>query len=633
MNDGEELTVIINGEEVADPDIYNSFAPDALERVEVLGREASASFGTNPAGQVVNFVVRRQQKERYVSPEAKMATNGGTARFSGKMDWQALKNSNVDKYSLTASHQSILLAEERPEYLIQFPDKAGTSLLPRDRSIKGAMALQRKLGEWSASLNADASASETLSRSLRSGERVDNLKSSQDFSIEAKLWRRLGDWSLRTSLAGSYGFGQSSGAIKADTETGSARAHILARGTLARLPAGPIRLNTNATGAYAHSSTRRDGSTQTSQSEQLELDGTLQIPLLPRSKGPFSLKHPGQLDLSLRGNWNGSNAGGGQGGRIATSWRPSKIFQVSGSWSVDYRALNTSQITPEKTIGDPVTVYDFTAGQSVQVDQILGGNPELRTPRQERWQVRAHIGPFTEWKLKGSVSLNQSDSVNEIGRISEVTASLEEAFPDLFLRDENGQLIAIDKRPVNFASSRKQNANAALSFSIPLGEKRGDRLNLSLNQNWALINSTRFKADLPETNRLSGDGGGVSRRRLRLNASLQKGPWDASASLQWQSRYRIRNVNGVDGNEDLIVSPAQTVNLGLGYKIRDTLFPDGPEKRGRDVTRAELDLHITNLFDTRLKGRLANGEKAVGYDKDSVDPMGRTVSLKMRYRF
>jgi hypothetical protein len=53
-----------------------------------------------------------------------------------------------------------------------------------------------------------------------------------------------------------------------------------------------------------------------------------------------------------------------------------------------------------------------------------------------------------------------------------VTPAIEAAFPERFVRDETGQLVSVDFRPVNFESSRRDTLRVGFDFSKPLKSHR-----------------------------------------------------------------------------------------------------------------------------------------------------------------
>jgi hypothetical protein len=53
-----------------------------------------------------------------------------------------------------------------------------------------------------------------------------------------------------------------------------------------------------------------------------------------------------------------------------------------------------------------------------------------------------------------------------------VTPTIEAAFPDRFVRDDNGDLVSVDLRPLNFDSSRKDTLRVGFDFSHPLKSRR-----------------------------------------------------------------------------------------------------------------------------------------------------------------
>jgi hypothetical protein len=184
------------------------------------------------------------------------------------------------------------------------------------------------------------------------------------------------------------------------------------------------------------------------------------------------------------------------------NWSPVDRLSFVGSWSREEGPPTINQL------GDPVIetpgtrIFDFTAGETVLVTAVTGGNPDLQADRRTVMKLGANWQPFekTDLRLRGEFVRQTID--NPISGLN-VTPRIEEAFPERFERDSSGRLIRADLRPVNFESSRRDTLRIGFDFSKPLkslepsqavrdqlraqfgGRPRGERAEGSSNQSGA----------------------------------------------------------------------------------------------------------------------------------------------------
>jgi hypothetical protein len=128
-------------------------------------------------------------------------------------------------------------------------------------------------------------------------------------------------------------------------------------------------------------------------------------------------------------------------------------------------------------LGDPVLdtpgsrIFDFTTGQTVLVDAITGGNPNLRSDLRHVLKLSTNWKPFDKTDLRFRADFVHQAIDGPISNIT-VTQAIESAFPDRFVRNGAGQLVSVDLRPVNFDSSRRDALRIGFDFSKPLKSRR-----------------------------------------------------------------------------------------------------------------------------------------------------------------
>ncbi|WP_310468384.1 TonB-dependent receptor plug domain-containing protein [Sphingomonas sp.] len=260
----------------------------------------------------------------------------------------------------------------------------------------------------------------------------------------------------------------------------------------------------------------------------------------------------------------------------------------------------------------------------------------------------------------------------------------------------NGQLLIADLRPVNFDSSRRDTLRWGFDFTQPLrsappspaqieqfrarraagfaptgrtppegtppeaprpegaddrqgfgggggfggrgagfgggrgGGRQGGRLTFSLTHTVNLTDEVTIRPGIAGLDYLHGDALGSSGGRPRHEVEAQAG-WSnnglgARLSGNVRSATRVDSSNG----DDLRFSPLATVDLRLFANLgeRFTIVAKYPWLRS-----SQLRLEVDNIFDAKQKVRDAAGIVPVNYQRDLLDPQGRTIMLSVRKLF
>jgi len=346
----------------------------------------------------------------------------------------------------------------------------------------------------------------------------------------------------------------------------------------------------------------------------------------------------GDLSMTLGANLNETGAGGVDGRIVSLSWAPIRKLRFSGSWSTSADSLTDQQRFDPIFYGPPTVVYDFLTGESVLVQPILGGNPDLRPPTSDQISAAITAGPITSWNLLGGVNLRRTTAIDGIGTLPSASPAIEAAFPERYRRDISGRLVSIDQRPINVSSALTETLSSNLSFAVPLGGASSglggaSLVRVTLNHTWQLHNATTLRHGLPEMDRLSGDGGGLPRQETGLLVDGRHGRWGLNAAVRWRDGHRIRRDLGRNSDRDLVIAPFSTIDLKLSFLLERTTaagVDGGSPRRGVGL---QLGLEVANLLDDRPSARLGDGRSAPGYGRDDQDPMGRTVRLTLKRRF
>ncbi|WP_454884507.1 TonB-dependent receptor [Sphingomonas oryzagri] len=150
------------------------------------------------------------------------------------------------------------------------------------------------------------------------------------------------------------------------------------------------------------------------------------------------------------------------------NWTPRDGISFIASATHD-RGAPTIQQLGNPVIATPgARVFDYRTGQTVDVTEIAGGNPDLRADSRHVEKFGATLKPFKKTDITFTANYIHSTIRNAIAALPSPTAAIETAFPDRFTRDEDGDLTAIDVRPVNLYRGRRDELRWGFNFTQKL---------------------------------------------------------------------------------------------------------------------------------------------------------------------
>jgi iron complex outermembrane recepter protein len=372
----------------------------------------------------------------------------------------------------------------------------------------------------------------------------------------------------------------------------------------------------------------------------------------------FKSGTPGIGRLSVNGNIEkrelsdfGSltNWGGGM------NWTPISAVTINANYSAEETAPSMAQLGGPQIITPLVPIFDFTQGQSVLVTRTSGGNPALRKLQSDNWRLGLTVKPFTTQDLTLQVSFARTDARNGIGSILGLTAETQAAFPDRFLRDADGTLIAVNATPINIASQRSSELRWGFNFSKrlslpqgeidamramfetmraerearraagqegprgpfgdgpPPGERRsggsglpgggsgapGGRMTAAVFHTIKLEDKVELHSNLPIIDLLDGGslggGTGTPRHQVELQLGASRSGIGLRFTGKWQSATRVVDT-GTTGSSDLRFGDLAT------FSLRAFVNPSQlPDQMGKNswLRSARISLSVDNILNTR----------------------------------
>jgi hypothetical protein len=517
---GERPVMLLNGQRISGFRELRDIPTEAIERVEILPEEVALKYGYRADQKVVNIVLRQRFRSTTAQLAGTLATEGGYAGGSGDLTQFRVERNGRTTLNAHAEGNGMLTEAER-DILIAQPESGTTedalaarSLIGTKRDVRASGTFNRQiLGDISATLNTEVEHSEGRSLiGLGDTLLLPLARNSSSDSLHAGgvLNGTRGPW--RWTLTGNADLDRSRTATDQDdpdaprdrtretTRSGDLKA--TANGKLFSLPAGDASTTLTLAGSTVHLDSRSsslDDPTSLGRSTG-EAAINVDLPVSRRNRdfgalGNLTLNANAEVDrLSDFGTLTTVGAG--------ANWSPVDRLSFVGSWSREEGPPTINQL------GDPVIetpgtrIFDFTAGETVLVTAVTGGNPDLQADRRTVMKLGANWQPFekTDLRLRGEFVQQTID--NPISGLN-VTPRIEEAFPERFERDSSGRLIRADLRPVNFESSRRDTLRIGFDFSKPLkshepsqavrdqlraqfgGRPRGERAEGSSNQSGA----------------------------------------------------------------------------------------------------------------------------------------------------
>ncbi len=523
--------VLINGQRTSGFREIRDLPPEAIRTVQVFPEELALQYGYRPDQRVINFILKDNYTGVSLSGEYGVPTQGGQGRSELETTVTRIGKKSRVNINLEWEHNTAITESERD--IIQTP--AGdlvnlgdfrTLVAPSDNvelnanysrtfdngmalSLNGGYVYDKSRGLQGLPNGTLQVAGDPLFRYFTEYGPLNRVQESNTAQAGLTLNGSLSEW--RWSLTSNYTRAQ----INTDTDrsgditalqaaidagsvdpradsfgnllgtpvTDSARVvnqtfNNLATisGSLLNLPSGTvtstIRAGYNREDLDSRES-RRGILTSTSLGrDRLSTGVNIDIPLadenidVTEAIGKLSVNgNLGYADLS--------DFGGLVEYGFGLNWEPFDGLVFTASAIGEEAAPGITQLGNPVIITPDVTTFDFVTGQTVLAAITTGGNPALLA--EKRRDIKLAVNYRPEW-LDGFSFLGEyfrNNSNNVASSFPLLTPEIEAAFPDRVTRDPSGQLIAIDRRPVNYANVRSERIRYGIDFSKRFGERRG----------------------------------------------------------------------------------------------------------------------------------------------------------------
>ena len=485
---GGRPVFLINGIRVSSFREFRSYPPESVEKIEVFAEEVAQRFGYDPDQRVVNIVLKNNYSALTAEGELEAPTSGGFSRNEEELTYLRIADGARLNFNLDVEDRSMLTEAERGFVVTSDIPGAGDeapfrSLLADTWAAEATANYARAFIESGSSISLNVTAGREESTSL-SGLRdmgtdfqpFGRRSRTDTLSLGGAYNRSIGDW--KATFTSDAVLANSDTEIDQQSGTGFDIAEtrtrtIVNKATLTgypvELPAGDMAVTIDAGLDWKRLESFDTRSDSDGSITRRRFDGgiNLNIPIARRDGawggiGTASLNlAAGAEDLSDFGSLTNWTAG--------LNWSPFDGFNLQATriWR---------EVAPSiSALGDPridefnVPVFDFLTGQDVLATVITGGNPNLAQETQSDWKFGANWElPFWENpRLQVDYGINRSRDVTLSS--PSYTAAFEQAFPDRVTRDTNGELLAIDRRPVTLYETRAQTLSFGLSTRGRIG--------------------------------------------------------------------------------------------------------------------------------------------------------------------
>jgi hypothetical protein len=317
-------------------------------------------------------------------------------------------------------------------------------------------------------------------------------------------------------------------------------------------------------------------------------------------------------------------------------WVPLPKVHLNAVFTDHETPPTVQQVLSPETFTPNVEMFDFVTGQTVYVTSITGGAPNLHATDDRVASFGVSLGPFLG-KTTFSAHYEQHRTRDAVGTLPPLTADVELAFPERFLRDADGILIEVDNRSVNLQRQDLNDLKWGFNAWFPFGPatKGGtpNRFELSVFDTWYLKDDILIRDGIPSLNLLNGapsnGAGGQSRHQIDWTSLIYNDGLGAMLNGTWRSATSVDSSDLSELPDALRFSPLGIVNLRLFADLGRLPATHGE----RWAQGARVALQVLNVFDRRQSVQDPSGVTPTAFAPGYLDPLGRTVWLTVRKAF
>ena len=667
ISEGTTL-VLLNGRRIApgarSTSVDISALPlSAIQQVEILTDGASALYGSDAIGGVVNFILR----DDFDGAETRLRSgwaDGGVKEYRFTQALGTAWDSGNVMFSGEYYKRDLLMSSDR-----DFVPKASLigSLLPRDENYSAVLSGKQSLTDtvklFTEALYSDRD-SYNYSGRTTFGESTDLINRQANATVGVD-WQPGGGWQIEVS--GSYAKNdlnedqhQLQGNVNSDFVFASLfeseAAQIKADGALFKLPGGSVRI---AIGADWRSESYEDLQRMVStglinsqaDSEQIVRSAFAEtyVPIIGSDNSVTGIH---RLEVSLAGRYDDySSFGHSFDPRVGLMWEPVNGLRMRGSYGTSYKAPNLVDYNEGINLAAAIFNLDQGAPSGVSYQlQAVGIDAQALGPQEsESSSIGLEFYPDAApglWVALNYYRIRYTDRI-DTPPFPEVMLANPAAFSSLVIRDPTAaqvnEVIAAGLRGRGFFAFNPDftsNTNFTPDSVDVIVDTR--RRNLSVVRTNGLDMSLQYEFDAAGSTFSLGFNGTYI-LELQQQVTSDSATFDSVGTIYNPPDWRVRGflgwqrpgwaahlfVNHADSYKDNRATPAApissytTIDTRIAYDFTSR-FSSGP------LSGLTVAASVQNLLDEdppRTALRLDLGDQ--GFDPTNASPLGRLIALEV----
>jgi hypothetical protein len=662
--------VLVNGRVAGSTELDN-LPPEAILRVDILAEKSALRYGFDDSQRVVNIVLRESFRGGLAGLSDRQATEGGGQSGAGEASLTRINHDAEDTLRLDYKESERLLESARG---IDSVDSDLRTLLPQTSEAKlGATFVRQVLGlRPSLEASVDVKSSDSL-QGLASEGALSPVQTATlaaipgapllkqhvagtTLHVAARVTGPLGKfiWSLAATgnESGSNARVNANGIVapgsvvldRSDYTLDTGRLDASIGGPLLTLPAGlavvNVHLDTQVERIRTHAELpgAPDSATHLSRTtDSAQVRARIPLTSPDRHVLGFAGELTGRLSFGVD---EVSQFGSLDSYGYGLTWNPLQRLYLNADFTATQLAPSVQDLFGPAIFTPGVQMFDFVRGATVYITQITGGDPDLKYTARRAIRLGVYVGPFAGNSSCYANFEHRRDG-NAVGLLPALTAQVEEAFPERFIRDDTGTLIEVDDRSLNLALQARDVATWGINLGLPFSQPQGDgalRLMLSLQDSWYFEDTILVRNGVPALDLLNGAplgavSGGLSgaqpRNTLQLWAIVNYRALGAQLSGRWHSASYV-NGGAPSAPDSLSFSALGTANLRVFADLGRMLRGSAAEAWSKGL---RVSLAVTNLLDARQRVVDSSGATPVGFEPSYIDPIGRALTLSLRKVF
>lgn len=625
----------------------------AVDRIEVVPDGASAIYGSDAVGGVVNVILRRDFEGVTTSGQLGASTDGGNFRQQADIVAGTTWSTGGAFIAYDYAHNDAIRADQR-DYAASLDP--GTFLFPSQRRHALTLSGHQVLGSGvRASLDALYSSRKSRIVSGTPAARFISEPEVESYTLAPSIDVALGGgWEAR--VIGIYGVDRTDFRTDFVPQPGTGNvttgcfcnevvsAEAGAEGPLFALPGGSARLAFGA--GFRNNSldfTRVINGTVSAAFDRTRRSrfayGELYLPVVATDN---AISGVAELTLSAALRYEDyTDLDRQMTPRLAAIYAPLEGFRFRASWARSFKAPTLfQQFTPYQAFLLPAVAFG-TGSPGQTVIFTSGGNPDLESERARSWTAGFELEPGGLPGLSLSATwydIRYSDRVVQPIPGSIAAAFRDPGFASLITRNPGEELLGdiiggaqlglqnfsgapyspasvfafVDNRNINVALQNIEGFDARLGWTRRVAADRS--FGFELAGSW-LDSSQQVTAELPQV-QLSGTVFNPPRYRARGTARAELGSFKANAAINYTGALVDRRFA-----TESRIAPQATFDLGLSY---DVIAGDGGEPG------LAVSLTVQNLFDREPEAIRVTGPNDTPYDSTNFSPIGRFIAVGIR---